>query len=419
MKVFESSEKASYDFWGQYIFINSEKKLFEEQLISNNPLNVHDVNTILLHEYRHWIDHVGTLYGQYLLLGIYRGMEYSLYQAPFDIHPFSPLVIEQELNRNNLIKIDKIETLTSNKIEDLWSFYCKDNILGKYPIQTMHFKSPLGYEICSTPILYSSLFETNAVSEELHYYSHFSKEFYKNNKSAKLFEDQMYYRSFAERTYNSNLIVYSSSTHFIASIFELPHVLNSYYVASQICTILLNLTSNHLNMLMSHLMKGNTNHYHVHYVRNRDFGYLLLRVCLEYKKVQKGNTHFDPIEFLNFFGLPKLDVMENDIVEEMRNGIKMIPKTSILFKRFNKLIDLGIDVFQTIGINGKKKEVLTCYFEGKYLDFIPLIYSDEMWDCLSLNDLKSLETINFRENWYCLVNYLYSIAQKNLKIITQ
>lgn len=97
----------------------------------------------------------------------------------------------------------------------------------------------------------------------------------------------------------------------------------------------------------------------------------------------------------------------------------MIPKTSILFKRFNKLIDLGIDVFQTIGINGKKKEVLTCYFEGKYLDFIPLIYSDEMWDCLSLNDLKSLETINFRENWYCLVNYLYSIAQKNLKIITQ
>ena len=299
-KMFSTRQMAYYDHWGQFIMINSEKDSFQKLLSEKRNIEQLECENTLIHEYRHCLDNLGTNFGQKLLAETYRTMSNVIMKKKVEMHVVSPLIISEKVREKSLFEIFVKEELNSDNENYFWKFDLTDNYLNNYPIQITKFSSVRGYKICNTPVLFTSLFEANSIYEELHNYNHFSLSEYGNN-SDKKFLDLDFYMKYAKQSLNSEMIEYSTATHFIAAIFELPHVLNSYDITSQICTIILNLTDQHLEA-MRYRLDRNNNKSHFWYFRNRDFGYIIKIICEEYKSIQKGNPIFDIEHFLQHFG---------------------------------------------------------------------------------------------------------------------
>lgn len=415
-QLYATYERAYYDNIGLYIDLKRyDKDKFIE--IFTNPISTRTIEDwkIYFHEYRHWIDSVSTNYGQVYLYSSFEMLTKSLNGDEYKVSPINPMVLHNLLQSQGLIDIAISERLETDDKETIWRIDKEFSHFNNIPAYIIKFIKKDGTLVCKTPITFLSLYETNAIYEEIHLYHHFSEKINKDDPH-KSFIDIIEYAEQAKRAYDSELIDYSAAAHLIACYFEIPAVLNTYDVASQISTTLLNLTDDQLLTLRRSTTAQHV--YHPYFFLNRDFGYILYCICQDYRPIQKGNSKFDIDQFLDFFKLPKKEIVEQQIIDEMVKRVHYFDKSSHFYKRYTKLAMNGIDIFYRMGLNSRKETMYTYFFKNEINIQPYLIYGDEMWDEKSLAELTQVDIMKLsKHDWHDLVSLLRKSDEELLQNI--
>ena len=410
-RLYATYERAYYDNIGLYINLQRyDKAKFREIFTKQISEQTIEDWKIYFHEYRHWIDSVSTNYGQVYLYSSFEILTHSLKNEKYKVSPINPMILHELLMKDGLIEIAIEERLETIDDETLWRIDKEFTHFHNVPVYIIKFIKKDGTLVCKTPITYLSLYETNAIYEELHLYHHFSEHINKDDPK-KSFIDIIEYADQAKRVYNSELIDYSAAAHLISCYFEIPSVLNVYDVASQISTILLNLTDEQLLTLRRNTTAQHV--YHPYLFLNRDFGYILYCICQDYRTIQRGSPHFNIDQFLDHFKLSKKEAAEQEIIDEMVRRIHYFDKSSYFCKRYTKLAMNGIDIFYRLGLNSRKETMLTYFFKDDINIQPYLIYGDEIWDEKSINDLVQIDVMKLtKHEWHDIVSILRKTNQE-------
>lgn len=396
--------KGYYDPIGQYINISKyTREQFE--VARKDGLNLKNLNMMSLyfHEFRHWIDHISTLWGQKYLIETYRRYDSILKNKEYQSYIISPFLIHKIVEKNHLFKIYK-DTICKKNI-DRWSFHISTKFIGDVPFFTMTFKDVLKQKICISPVTFMSLFETNAVYEEIQLYLTSSKSI--RNKDVLHIEDVIKEREYFELAYNSNLIEYSIACHIPAGLLEVSHPFIAYGISSSIATLILNLPLKYIEEISNNknLSKWNRK-YHWSLVQNKDLGYIMWVLTKNYQeKRQSKKFSFD--EFLEISELPKRHLLELEVIEEMNTHYFYLKNTNYFYDYFHQNINQGKIIFDKRGIDGKKISLLNFLLENKTLR-PPLVFDkDKAWDDIGIKKLKQIKAIdmNFKQ-WIELVFHL-------------
>lgn len=415
-QFYATYERAYFDNIGLYINLTRyDKDKFIE--IFTNPISIRTIEDwkIYFHEYRHWIDSVSTNYGQSYLYSSFEMLTKSLNGEDFKVSPINPMVLHELLQKEGLIEIAIREKLESDDKELIWRIDTEFGHFHNIPVYIIKFIKKDGRLVCKTPITFLSLYETNAIYEELHLYYHFSEKINRDDPQKSII-DIIEYSAQAKRTYDSELIDYSVAAHLIACYFEIPAVLNIYDVAAQISTTLLNLTDDQLLTLRRNTTPQHV--YHPYFFINRDFGYILYCICQDYRPIQKGNSIFSIDQFLDFFGLPKKEKVEQNIIDEMVKRVHQFNNSSHFYKLYTQLAMNGIDIFVRMGLNSRKETMFSYYSKDEFNIEPYLVYGDEMWDEKRLSDLTQIDIMKLSKyDWHDLVSLLRKSDEELLQNI--
>lgn len=404
-RYYSTYERAYYDSIGHYINLNSyDQKKFHQIFRTKITEQTIEDWKIYYHELRHWVDSISSNYGQEYLFTSFEMLCSKLRSKDYYLNPINPMVIHELIEKNELINIPIKETISKYEPSKMWRIdkeFMHFEGIFLYILKLLNNENAI---VCKTPITYLSLFETNAIYEELHLYCHFSQ-YMNRKKSHKEICDIIEYEKHSKRVYNSELIDYSAVSHLVSGYFEIPAILDAYNVASQISSILLNLTKEHLIKLGRNLM--HRHRHHQFFFMNRDFGYILHCICIDYLHIQKYNHIFDAEQFLDFFSLPNLKKAEQDVIDEMIQRTERFNKKSYFYDKYKKLALDGINLFDKMGLNSRKMTMMT-YLNKNTSNVKPyLIYGDEIWNETPLNQIIKKDILKLtKQEWHDLVSKL-------------
>lgn len=396
-------EEAYYDPLAQFINISKIKKThFLENI--KEPLNLKNFKpiSIYLHEFRHWIDHIGTLWGQRFLIEGYRRYSDILQNRTRVIDIKNPFQIHRILREKSLDKLFEKQKIKENS--KIWSMKAEIEFIDGVVFWVVNFNDSVGKKIYKSPITFMSLWEANAINEEIQYYLYASR--LKNSEEENYMEDLRLQRKYFELAYNSELIEYSIATHLPAGILEVPHSFKAYYISSSISTLLLNLPYKYYEIIAKNNKFKASHRFHYYLSINKDFGYLYWLLLHNYKEKRKIKDKFSFEEFLSVSYLPNQEQIEREVLEEMKLNKKALEERSIFTKKLEENINNGISIFKQRGLDGRKKPLIEFVLDNKIRP--PLIFNDgEPWDSKEFDSLRSMDIdkMNFKE-WIDFIGYI-------------
>ena len=102
----------------------------------------------------------------------------------------------------------------------------------------------------------------------------------------------------------------------------------------------------------------------------------------------------------------------------MLQGRDLLLTKCYFYERYIELMLLGVEIFETIGISGRKKSVRDCLMENLFTEYIPLIFQDEELSIIKITDiLEDTNNIKNKYNMYKLVGFLESESNKYITLI--
>jgi len=394
-------EKAHYNPLGQFINMCSyEKEEFIKK--ANEGVNFHSLKyfSVYFHELRHWLDHIGTIWGQNYLIEIYRRFDGILKGKTKKVSILSPFQIHEVLSSSNLNQVFKHHS--SKRNSEIWCMNFRSELLNRVPFFVINFSDKSKQKICKSPVTFLSLFETNSISEEVGLFFYVLQSFEdEDQKFTEKIREANYYFEIA---YNSEFIEYSAATHIPAGLLKIPNPLFAYRISSTINTIVLNLTSRIIKEISQNSELRKLNRYHSTLTENRDLGYLVYCLTKNYKN-KRSSDRFSRDEFLELNQLPNPNQFEEEVLKEMENHKRQLPSSNIFKNRFNQQIEQGKEIIKLKGIDGKKISVYRFNQEQKIKP--AMIFADDYWESESYPDFrkKNVDDFNFPE-WYNLIEDL-------------
>lgn len=318
--MFHTYALAHYDFISQIVMLSSiERKDFEEksftglsQLLTNHGLK------IVLHECRHHHDFIGTSWGISLQKKIFEAFDATIdhWKGP---NPSTA----QRINDLSSV-VNSISRSDLNYTKEGSSFLHEyDGILRMRIHEENGLKIPLlifnnkdGDILGSYPITLECLLETNAMYEEIWFHSALVENL---NEFEKIIEDRSYYESEILPLFSSETIVYCLVPIIVDKQWNGLTIGDSYYVASFLATLCLNLTSKSINgiPIPENFLALNVNSNDLFESR----GLLFMVLIQNYVSSHLYNSNYlSWDDFLKSNHLPaadKIQIMVNDHFEEL------------------------------------------------------------------------------------------------------
>ena len=376
-----------YSPLGQYIQLNkiSGEKLEE---IKAAPTFQHlEENSLINHELRHWADHNLTLWGLKNNIDIFNAYSGRLSfdeQKFFRVKQLTDTFKKDSLLTYYTEHYNKLTGSLSNPWRYELTCGVRFNDAGfpdnTKPIVFVKFSTSNGLKVCRVPLSVRSLLETKAIYEE----------FLIKNSAIQGIEDiveshlqKAKFKSDLESwLYNPDYVEYSVAAHFTSTALRITDVTKAFEVSSQVATIALNLPPKLVKALPipEHLAPWGQRSQEL--LNINDEGFIFFLLIQNYKSNYTGN--FDINNLLASSGLPEINVLTNEVLEESYQLISKVDQ-GIFYPLAIDKIGFFQTVIPEVSLHFELDKLLAIEWMDRHLP--PIMCSD--------TDFELIEAENF------------------------
>lgn len=396
---------AFYSPLNQCIQYNTVSRSDYDYYISNPEMDTFGATLkIIVHELRHYLDHISTVWGQQNLVNTFNAYAARLSDKESRFHEIASFWSEVRRNKSLVYYYTRNESYRYNKTPWLWSislghrFDSKGRPSDHNPIIFTKFAAVSGKGsefVCRVPFTIGSLLEVNAKSEE---YS--LEESYIRSMSKKEREEDLplYIEGRYGFLYNQFLAEYTVAAHLTANTLRTDNFVLAYDVASSLATLSLDIPPSLLAGIKCPKIMDGLKEKHRSLLHHQDRGYLF--VCLLRNASDAGlaiNTNIDDI--LAASGLPPMSKITRLSLQFLDDIPSSITATGHLNDRLRKLLALGKEYFNRRSLDGKGFTAFDLFKEQKNLP--PMRFSG-MPEAMDGFDIKS--SVNSDEDWQRFAN---------------
>ena len=363
--------------------INHKENLLKNIDNTNFGMEVLKPGKLIAHEACHFIDHISTLSGMYMLEKIYSAInEFEHFNDELNSGKEKPsinnmialLEVHQEWKQAENFKVYSPIVNTRWTYKD-WAFNFRtsktsNNFGGENkPTLLVDFKL-YGKLYTQVPFTVESLWETNAMFAELDY--HFLTLIQIENKDQKIVEAMNYDKEYNSYLYNPELFLYSVAAHMVSSFVDLKNVNDAFKLSKIISEISLNLPYKYYKTIKrtnGKIYRGIVNQFLKDSKEINPpviFMTLLENIaeCKDFeiaKFMEASVINIDRILAIN--NLPSKEILKNEILKEMESiELKVDNIQSHIFYHFKK-----------IGIEYMKKFHFKGHYDGLSIQYIKYV----------------------------------------------
>ncbi len=362
MNIFPNvTTEGSYDAFSHVINLNSvERKNFDVAIdrFRKLTLSTEDIRIlkVLIHEFRHYLDHISTLRGQELLIKQFYAIDAKLANNEYNLYHIK--------NYMNLLKSASLDNyfftinqpdhaLRSRESRWIWQLSSGYRFDGNGKLDEsksiffINFLDKQKEKICRVPLTLSSLFELCATSEEFFFDQIYFSTLGENERLVELASQNA---SSLSKLYTPELVLYSAAVHLYANILGISDTVKAYTEASRLIYFILNLPDEYLKRVPISIdlrIFGNRNR-NMH--KDSDIGYIYYNILILLSKIPTDNFDKKIEELLKMLGFPNIKDLEITILEKMYNNLNVIGN-SFISEYFKLLIQNGIEYFKVLGLS--------------------------------------------------------------------
>lgn len=241
-----SAEAAYFELTQHIELYEIDKATLDAAIDSDDVRQKLKVFPTLVHEVRHWLDHVATLWGQRNLASAYNAMH--SWQGNDESHFWRILQYKRTTQRDRFsdyfTTVNDRNPPTNGDRRWAWELTCGlgFDTLGKpdekSPIVFTKFRWQDGRLACRVPFSVASLLESNAMHFDIRMEQSLLASLPEGDRQI---ETQERVREHLKRLYNPDLAVYSVAAHLLANRLNLSDVLAAYELTSCLASLSLNL----------------------------------------------------------------------------------------------------------------------------------------------------------------------------------
>jgi hypothetical protein len=351
---------AYYSPISQFITLNEiDESELPDLFKDGRNMNESTKASIYIHETRHNLDHIATLWGQKNLLKLSNALEARISKNEYEFHKILPLKREE-----NQFHYDEYYTEHYNKSvfkgsQDIWTWGLssgiKFDISGvpneNEPIPFIKFSKKSGEPLVRVPLSIAALLETNSTFDE---YRHIIDHINALPKMEKIVENKLLTASiFKDLIYNQNMAVYNSVVHLTANTLTLSDVIEALKISSSIATIALNLPTKLVEKIpISEIAKKHWKERNQAMLINNEYGYIFYLLVNNYAKIFKIDKTYELESLLKANNLPTSDKLMDSILVEFESIKSGFQGNKCLHSYFENLSQKGIEILKLRGLDG-------------------------------------------------------------------
>ncbi|MDM1548588.1 hypothetical protein HX096_12065 [Empedobacter falsenii] len=340
---------------------------------------------LLVHEIRHYTDHISTFWGLNNIMMHNIAINARINE---DIDNYHYLYDYYKLNKQ--LYYDEYYTLITNDSnvnkytygDDPWRFDI--NLIHKYdntgrlnkenPLICINFYKSIKDNrfLARVPLSIVSILEVNAIFEELMFKSNILNDLPKDES---IVENMLFQKEiFEELIYNKDLVVYNVIVHLTASVLNITDLMEALSIASKIGTVSLNLTSEDLeNMKVCDFILNYNNEgkeYAKNFIRQHDLGFVFLNLLFNYRKKFNSTRIYDIDDLLRCSNLKDKDIILHSLKTIFADGLTEILKNNSFRYVYSDHISRGIEILEKKGLDGSKSPAIEMFNGVKYRPFV-------------------------------------------------
>ncbi|MET0637829.1 MAG: hypothetical protein ABWZ25_17495 [Chitinophagaceae bacterium] len=319
-----------------------------------------EIRGIIHHETRHYVDHLSTLWGQTNLLSLYKAMNarLSLNETRFSE------IINYKKQERELHFADYYHELYNGYVwrkgTANWDYRFSSGFRYRddgssddtRPIMFVRFFTSDGLSLSRVPVSIASLFETNAVFQEVDVMGKYIASQVSNKELDKFNSWLM-----GSLIYNNDRTIYNVAGHICANLLDIKDPREAFPICSSLATLTLNLPHKLVEMLPlrdDELKVWNSRPRDM--LRNHEHGFVFFNLLNNYKEKYRSVKRFNLQDLLAENGLPT----EQEIAEMVR--VELINLTRCyneenLQRYFLDLHQKGLELFNLRGIDGSGYDI--------------------------------------------------------------
>lgn len=367
-----------------------------------------------IHECRHYVDNIATLWGQQYLETYAKAIDVRLRH---DIANYDSIVKFKQKEAQLYYATYYSETHGVSKvksIETVWkwspSVGCKFDNNGSIdeskPIPFIRFSNYDDSPVERIPLSISSLLETNSKAEEMSAHRTFLLTLSSTERPfhLKFFEKDVIFKLL----YEQELMLYNVAVHVVANLLQITDFLEAFNISSAISTLSLNLPNEYAKDLPynkeTYEAWGNRPK---DMLANNEYGFVYYILAENYSAAYKQEGVFNIESLLKSNGLPNKTELEKEVIENMQRIKSKIVNLENFSNFFSEKIQAGIDIFTKLGICGKDSDFL----EAVFIDSPNLIFLDTDMEFETIDDHLLFSKVPFdklnRDEWFNISDKIY------------
>ncbi len=351
---------AYYSPMSQFIVLNEvEEGEFPDLFKDDRNMKEVKKASVYIHETRHNLDHLSTLWGQRNLLKLSNALDARVSNKETEFYQILPLKKEENQFHYDEYYTEHYNESEFNGPEDVWiwqlSSGIKFDLTGvpseNQPIPFIKFSKKSGEPLVRVPLSIAALLETNSTFDE---YQHIIDFINTLPEMDKAIENRLLQSSiFKDLVYNQYMAVYNSIVHLTANILQLTDVIVALKISSSIATLALNLPSELLSKIpIPDIAKKYWKDRNEAMLKNNEYGYIFYLLVNNYAPKYTEEQSYNLDALLEANCLPSsADVL--DLVLKNFESIKSEFQESKCLKAYLESIsDKGIEILKLRGLDG-------------------------------------------------------------------
>lgn len=335
-----------------------------------HPKSIENLKTIL-HELRHYIDHISTLWGQRQILNYLKALDTRLSN---DTSNFD-LIINYKNYENQIFYSDyyseEYNYIPIDKMDKRWRWHATSGLRfdsngspdENRPIPMIHFVTHDKTPLIRVPLSIASLLETNAVSEEVRIHMGYIQTFVENERP---FQLKMYEQDTLKNLiYNQDLAIYNVAVHLTANILGLTDIVEAFKISSTISTLSLNLPISLTESIpINEDYFGKWGKRSEKMLLNQEYGFIFFSLLVNYAPTYSRSKKFNLNEVLEASGLPQYDDLYALILKDSDNIIEELKSIDNFEDIFLTQLKSGRTQLEILGIGFENKSIFEACFEN-------------------------------------------------------
>jgi hypothetical protein len=380
--------------------------------------------SVLIHELRHSLDHIATLWGQRNIIKLFNAVNARLSNDEKEFYKILPFKIE-ERQFHYLEYYTQISSFAPWRgFDDNWIWRLtsgiKFDLTGKpdenLPIPFIRFYKQSGEPIVRVPISIASLLETNAVNDEYNFFYSFLNNLDEDTATV---ERTITNKSlFKDILYNQKNAVYNCAVHLVANVLNISEVTIALEISSALSTLTLNIPFEYWkNIPIPQIAKDTWQHRTLNMIANYEYGFLFYCILNNYAPFYLYDQEYSIERVLLSNSLPPLEEIAKLVHSEFQKNKEHVSLFPNFSNQFSNILDHGVEVFGLRGIDGKNSNTLEIMVKQKVKPNI--IFNDtdfELEEYKMDQNLKlPIDNLNERQ-WYSFVQEIDKLFEEFFNI---